>query len=133
MRSGKFTVTTNQCFDQVISACSAADRKDQDGTWITSDMIAAYIQLHELGIVHSTEVWLGDNLVGGLYGVQTGNIFCGESMFSVVSNASKMALIHLCSKGYELIDCQMHTPHLESMGARIISREEYLALLTSAI
>jgi leucyl/phenylalanyl-tRNA--protein transferase len=130
LRSNKFSITIDQCFDKVISACSSVDREGQDGTWITAEMKAAYIKLHDLGYAHSVEVWQQDDLVGGLYGVQIGAVFCGESMFSLVSNASKIALIHLCESGqYQLIDCQVHTLHLESMGARMISRGEYLAAL----
>ena len=131
LRSNKFRVTVDQCFDKVIAACSVVFREGQDGTWITDDMKAAYLQLHQKGDAHSIEVWQQDDLVGGLYGVQIGNVFCGESMFSLVSNASKVALIHLCTSGkYRLIDCQVHTAHLESMGARLISREEYMAVLS---
>ncbi len=128
LRSGKFTVTTNKCFEQVIEACSLVERNGQDGTWIIAEMQAAYIQLHQKGYAHSIEVWLQNDLVGGLYGVQINSVFCGESMFSLVNNASKTALIHLCNSGYQLIDCQVHTDHLESMGARMISREEYIRL-----
>ena len=130
MRSGKFAVTHDRAFDQVIDACSSVKRNDQDGTWITVDMKAAYIKLHQRGYAHSVEVWQEDNLAGGLYGVKTGNVFCGESMFSHISNASKIALVHLCHSGlYKLIDCQVHTAHLESMGAGMISREDYIKLL----
>jgi leucyl/phenylalanyl-tRNA--protein transferase len=130
LRSGKFVVTMNTCFNEVIEACSSIERIDQDGTWITADMKAAYNQLHAEGYAHSVEVWEQGNLVGGFYGVQVGHVFCGESMFSRVSNASKTALIWLCNSGlYQLIDCQLHTEHLESMGARMISRKEYMALL----
>lgn len=130
LRWGKFRTTVNQVFEQVIDACSAVPREGQDGTWITDDMKQAYINLHQLGHAHSYEIWQGGELVGGLYGVQTGRVFCGESMFSRVSNASKMALITLCQSGlYDLIDCQVHTEHLESMGAKFISREAYLHIL----
>lgn len=130
LRSGKFTITTDTCFNEVITACSTSPREGQDGTWITDDMKAAYNQLHAEGYAHSVEVWEHNELVGGIYGVQVGHIFCGESMFSRVSNASKTALIHLCQTGlYQLIDCQVHTDHLESMGARMISREQYMAAL----
>jgi leucyl/phenylalanyl-tRNA--protein transferase len=132
LRSGKFTITTDQCFNEVITACSTAPREGQDGTWITADMKAAYNKLHTEGHAHSVEVWANDELVGGMYGVQIGHVFCGESMFSRVSNASKTALIYLCQTGlYQLIDCQVHTNHLESMGARMISREQYMAILQS--
>jgi len=134
LRSNKFRVTIDQCFEKVISACSAVDREGQDGTWITAAMKAAYIKLHDLGYAHSVEVWQQNDLVGGLYGVQIGAVFCGESMFSLVSNASKIALVHLCQSGqYRLIDCQVHTRHLESMGARMISRGEYLAALQGGL
>jgi len=130
LQSGKFRVTFNTAFAEVIQACSTANRKDQDGTWITSDMIIAYTELHRVGHAHSVEVWQNGELVGGLYGVQTGRIFCGESMFSKVSNASKTALVTLCqSGGYDLIDCQVHTEHLESLGAEMIGREEYMSVL----
>ena len=130
LRSGRFSVTYDRSFAEVISACSSINRKDQPGTWITSDMKNAYIRLHNEGHAHSVEVWENQNLVGGLYGVQVGAVFCGESMFSKVSNASKVALISLCNtRNYKLIDCQVYTEHLESMGARTISREEYLRIL----
>ncbi|MCR8557546.1 leucyl/phenylalanyl-tRNA--protein transferase [Mucilaginibacter sp. BJC16-A38] len=128
LKSGMFTITVNECFEQVIAACSKMERPGQDGTWITPDMQAAYINLNKKGHAHSVEVWQNKELIGGLYGVQVGNVFCGESMFSLVSNASKSALIHLCKSGrYDLIDCQVHTDHLASMGARMILRMEYLA------
>jgi len=130
LRSGKFSITQNRCFADVMDACSKIEREGQDGTWITNDMKTAYCQLHQSGHAHSVEVWELGDLVGGCYGVQVGNVFCGESMFSKVSNASKTALIWLCQSGrYELIDCQVHTEHLESMGARMIPREEYMNML----
>jgi len=130
LRSGMFTITMNKAFSDVIEACSVAERIGQDGTWITEDMKVAYQQLHAEGHAHSVEVWEQGDLVGGFYGVQVGDVFCGESMFSRVSNASKTALIWLCNSGlYKLIDCQVHTEHLESMGARMIDREEYMVLL----
>jgi leucyl/phenylalanyl-tRNA---protein transferase len=130
LRSARFKVTYDTEFAEVIAACSAVGRPGQDGTWITADMIAAYVRLHALGVAHSVEVWEADALVGGLYGVQVGDVFCGESMFSKVSNASKTALISLCQTGrYQLIDCQVYTEHLESMGAEMISRDEYMAAL----
>ncbi|GAA4903870.1 leucyl/phenylalanyl-tRNA--protein transferase [Mucilaginibacter defluvii] len=130
LRSGKFRVTFNTAFAEVIKACSLVPREGQDGTWITGDMMAAYINLHQLGKAHSVEVWQDEALVGGLYGVEVGKVFCGESMFSKVSNASKTALITLCKTGkYSLIDCQVYTEHLESMGAGMIGRDEYMAIL----
>jgi leucyl/phenylalanyl-tRNA--protein transferase len=134
LRSGRFKVTSNTCFAQVIKACSNAPREGQDGTWITDDMQVAYIKLHAEGYAHSIEVWEQNELVGGLYGVWVGAVFCGESMFSRVSNASKTALIYLCqSNKFQLIDCQVHTGHLESMGARMIPREEYVAVLHNSL
>lgn len=130
LKSRCFSVTYDKNFAEVIDACSKVDRKGQDGTWITTDMKEAYIRMHNEGHAHSVEVWEDEKLVGGLYGVQVDNVFCGESMFSKVSNASKVALISLCNTGnYKLIDCQVYTEHLESMGARMITREEYLEIL----
>ncbi|RFZ92371.1 leucyl/phenylalanyl-tRNA--protein transferase [Mucilaginibacter conchicola] len=130
LRSDTFKVTFDEAFEQVIEHCSAAPREGQNGTWITTDMKAAYTGLHKLGFAHSVEVWQGDALVGGLYGVHAGNVFCGESMFSKVSNASKTALIWLCTNtNYGLIDCQVYTEHLESLGARMIPREDYISIL----
>ena len=102
----------------------------QDGTWITSEMQQAYIKVHEKGLAHSVEVWQDDKLVGGLYGVKINKVFCGESMFSLVSNASKTALIHLSKMEFDLIDCQLPNDHLMSLGAEMISREDYLKVLS---
>ncbi len=129
-----FTITTNTVFEQVIQNCAQVNRKDQDGTWITSEMENAYINLHKLGVAKSVEVWQNKELVGGLYGVEINGLFCGESMFSKVSNASKAALIWLCKENnYTLIDCQVRTEHLISMGAQMISRGEYEAALNPSI
>ncbi|HWZ15801.1 MAG TPA: leucyl/phenylalanyl-tRNA--protein transferase [Mucilaginibacter sp.] len=134
LRSDKFRITVDTSFEKVITACASVMRNGQDGTWITGEMKAAYIKLHQEGFAHSVEVWEQNNLVGGLYGIKTGAVFCGESMFSLVSNASKAALIHLCQSGlYQLIDCQVHTGHLASMGARLISRKEYMDVLRREI
>lgn len=131
LKQNIFQVTTNKAFAEVINACSQIPRDGQDGTWITGDMKEAYIRLHNEGVAHSVEVWQNAELVGGAYGVAVGSVFCGESMFSKVSNASKAALITLCqSNRYKLIDCQVYTEHLESMGARMISREEYMRILS---
>lgn len=131
MRSGRFTITHNRAFPQVIEACARQPRQGQAGTWITPDMQEAYIRLHKLGHAHAVETWEAKELIGGLYGVSCGRVFCGESMFSRVSNASKLALVYLCqSLPYELVDCQVYTDHLASMGARMISREEYLGFLS---
>jgi leucyl/phenylalanyl-tRNA--protein transferase len=134
LRSNRFRVTNNTCFADVIKACSTAPREGQDGTWITGDMQEAYIKLHHEGYAHSVEIWEGSILIGGLYGVWVGDVFCGESMFSKVSNASKVALIYWCETGnFKLIDCQVHTHHLESMGARMIPREQYIAALHNSL
>ncbi|MEO8794634.1 MAG: leucyl/phenylalanyl-tRNA--protein transferase [Daejeonella sp.] len=130
MRSNKLSVTKNKDFEAVIKACASAERKDLPGTWITDMMIEAYLKLHQLDMAHSYEVWQNDVLVGGLYGVLVNGVFCGESMFSLVSNASKLALIYVSQESnLELIDCQMHTAHLESMGGEYISQSEYLSVL----
>lgn len=126
LKSEQFAVTFNQDFPAVITACAKVFRSGQRGTWITADMKNAYLELHQKGKAQSVEVWQNGGLVGGLYGVEVKGIFCGESMFSKVSNASKTALIVLCQqKQYELVDCQMHTEHLESLGAKMISRQEF--------
>jgi len=125
-----FTFTSDQAFEQVIAECSRVPRKDQDGTWIVPDMIRAYSELHQAGFAHSIEVWQKNVLVGGLYGVLIGKVFCGESMFSRISNASKAALIHLCQDyDLELIDCQIHSEHLESMGAESMIQADFFHLL----
>jgi leucyl/phenylalanyl-tRNA--protein transferase len=130
LRSGKFQISRNKAFREVIKACAAVPRKDQDGTWITAAMQAAYIRLHELGLSHSLEVWQEDQLVGGLYGVVIGNVFCGESMFSLVVDASKAAFISLCRlPEFELIDCQLPNDHLLSLGAEMIPRADYMKIL----
>lgn len=130
LRSKKFEITFNTAFDKVIKACADTKRADQDGTWITNEMQEAYGTLHHEGIVHSIEVWGNNELVGGLYGVAVGKVFCGESMFSKKSNASKCALIWLCqNSNFEIIDCQIHSDHLEKLGAKMISREEFMTYL----
>lgn len=130
-----FKVTFNQNFRDVISNCQAIKREGQNGTWITNDMIEAYCSLHDLGMAKSVEVWQEDKLVGGLYGIDLGHVFCGESMFSKVSNASKVAFISLVEKlkneNYKLLDCQVYNPHLESLGCREIEREEFIKILKS--
>ena len=132
MRSQKFSITSNTAFSDVIASCAKALRKEQDGTWIIPEMQKAYINLHLLGCAHSVEVWQNGELVGGLYGVQIGKVFCGESMFSKVGNASKLGLIWLCQNlDFQLVDCQLHTEHLESMGAKMISREEFMGYFGS--
>jgi leucyl/phenylalanyl-tRNA--protein transferase len=126
----EFIITENTAFEEVIYNCKNIERKDGFGTWITDDMEQAYINLHKKGIAKSIEIWQNDELVGGLYGLEINNIFCGESMFSKVSNASKMAFIHLAKKkNYKLIDCQIHNEHLASLGAKEISRNLFLEIL----
>ena len=127
-----FTFTENKAFREVIINCSQANRKGQDGTWITNDMIEAYCKLNELGIAKSIEVWQNNELVGGFYGIEMGNIFCGESMFAKVSNASKAGFIQFVAKyhkKYELIDCQVYTEHLASLGAVEIPSDVFLDYL----
>jgi leucyl/phenylalanyl-tRNA--protein transferase len=132
LASGAFRLSYDQAFEEVILNCAKVGRKDQPGTWITKEMQEAYIALHHAGIAHSVEVWREGMLVGGLYGVGIAKVFCGESMFSLESNASKTALIFLCkSERFELIDCQLPNEHLLSMGAVMISRQEYLSTLKS--
>jgi len=129
----KFQVTWDQNFEDVIINCQKIDREDQPGTWITSKMLASYIQLHKKGYAHSVEVWLGNELVGGLYGISLGKVFFGESMFAKVSNASKFGFISLViqlkQKGFLLIDCQQETKHLESLGAAAIKRKDFIEFL----
>jgi len=130
LTDGVYRVTKDQAFEQVIVNCAETPRIGQDGTWITDDMQNAYINLHKNGWAHSVEVWYGDQLVGGLYGLEINHVFCGESMFSRMSNASKTALIWLCRSGnYRIIDCQVPNDHLMSLGAEMIPREEYTAIL----
>lgn len=128
-----FSVTFNQNFRDVISNCQNIERDGQNGTWITNDMIEAYCKLHESGIAKSVEVWQDAVLVGGLYGIDLEGIFCGESMFSTVSNASKVAFIALVNQlkkeDYKLLDCQVYNPHLESLGCREIDRTDFMELL----
>ena len=127
-----FTFTENKAFREVIINCSQANRKGQDGTWITNDMIEAYCKLNELGVAKSIEVWQNNELVGGFYGIEMGNVFCGESMFAKVSNASKAGFIQFVAKyhkKYELIDCQVYTEHLASLGAVEIPSDVFLDYL----
>ncbi|MHC0443811.1 leucyl/phenylalanyl-tRNA--protein transferase [Flavobacterium sp. 3-218] len=132
-----FKVTYNKNFREVISNCQQIKREGQNGTWISDEMIDAYCKLNEEGIAKSVEVWQDDVLVGGLYGIDLGkgNVFCGESMFSKVSNASKTAFIalalYLKKEKYKLLDCQVYNSHLESLGCREIDREEFMSILKS--
>lgn len=131
LRKNDFVVTVNKDFSQVIHHCAAQKRNGQQGTWITQGMITAYQKLHELGYAKSVEVWQDSKLIAGLYGIDLGNnVFCGESMFTKVSNASKVGFITFVQhSNYKLIDCQVYTNHLESLGAKDIPRLEFLSYL----
>ena len=131
LRDDVFEFTENKCFEDVMRNCKMAERKDQDGTWINEELISSFVKLHKAGKAKSFEVWQNGNLVGGFYGVQVGKVFCGESMFSKVSNASKAGFIHFTTKyqnEWELIDCQIHSEHLESLGAKMIPKNVYLKI-----
>ncbi|MDC7997189.1 leucyl/phenylalanyl-tRNA--protein transferase [Gilvibacter sediminis] len=138
IRTKGFTITQNTQFEEVMRACASAPRPDQLGTWITEEMIQAYLQLNQLGHARSVEVWLEDELVGGLYGIDLPEykVFCGESMFSKVSDASKVCFSflvdQLSTENYKLIDCQMYTDHLASLGAKEIARKDFLDYLKPA-
>jgi leucyl/phenylalanyl-tRNA--protein transferase len=131
----EFQVTFNTDFRTVITNCQKSPRKDQDGTWISDEIVESYCKLHELGHAKSVEVWQNDELVGGLYGIDLGDVFCGESMFSKVPNASKVAFIHLAKQlefaNYKLLDCQVYNDHLHSLGCVEIDRDDFLAILKS--
>ncbi|HCY97850.1 MAG TPA: leucyl/phenylalanyl-tRNA--protein transferase [Polaribacter sp.] len=130
MNKGDFVITENRAFKEVIFNCKHVVRSDGFGTWITDTMEDAYLRLHEIGVAKSIEVWFRNELVGGLYGIEINNIFCGESMFSTHSNASKLAFIHLAkSAKYKIIDCQMYNEHLASLGAKEIERSRFLKIL----
>ena len=131
LKKNEFKVTVNKDFKTVIEECALAKREGQNGTWITEKMIEAYLKLHQLGYAKSVEVWQNHKLVGGLYGVDLGNsMFCGESMFTKVSNASKVGFITFVQESnYKLIDCQVYTKHLESLGAKNIPRTKFLKFL----
>lgn len=137
LKKRSFHFTTNKVFKDVIHACKSVTRKDQDGTWITQEVEKAYIALHELGFAHSAEVWLDNKLVGGLYGIKMGKVFFGESMFSLANNASKYAFISyvqiLKAEGIEIIDCQIYSAHLESLGAKMIPRKYFIETINKLI
>ena len=134
MRRNHYRLSVNLAFEQVIKACSHA-RDDSEGTWITEEMMNAYRQLHDQGHAHSIEVWCNHELIGGLYGVAVGDLFCGESMFHQKTDASKMAFVALCKwlaiRKYRLIDCQILNPHLESLGVKTISRKVFKSYLAN--
>ena len=133
----EFDVRVDTAFAAIIDACARAPRKGQDGTWITADMIRAYVRMHELGYAHSVEAWRNGELVGGLYGLALGDVFFGESMFAHVTDASKVCLATLVGllreQGMALIDCQQETEHLASLGARPIARKEFVRLLSRLV
>ena len=137
IKKKQFTVTIDTAFEKVIKNCSKTSRKGEKGTWITRDMQNAYIRLHEAGFAHSAEAWLDGELVGGLYGVALGKAFFGESMFHHVTNASKVAFHHLVDKlaswNFKIIDAQVYTNHLESLGGEMIPRREFIHILEGAL
>lgn len=132
LKQETFTFSENTNFREVIKNCQEISRRGQSGTWLSDELMESFIQLHEYGLAKSIEVWQNEELVGGFYGLQIGNVFCGESMFAKVSNASKAGFIHFVESHkhqLELIDCQSHTDHLESLGARMIPKREFLKIL----
>lgn len=137
LRHRDYTVRLDTAFERVIAACASTPRAGQGGTWISAAMQAAYLRLHALGHAHSVETWHAGRLVGGLYGVAIGGAFFGESMFSHASDASKIAFAHLCrflaARGFGIIDCQMETPHLASLGARPIPRSDFATRLAALV
>ena len=137
IKKNAFEFRINTAFGEVIRHCKETKREGQDGTWINENVEAAYTSLHEMGFAHSAEAWKEGKLVGGLYGIRLGKVFFGESMFSLESNASKFAFIQyvelLRSEGVLLIDCQIHTEHLESLGAKMIMRQQFIQLLQHII
>lgn len=137
INSNKFRITFDIDFSFVIKQCASVERKEQDGTWITHDMMDAYLELHHLGYAHSAEVWQDDKIVGGIYGVSLGKVFFAESMFHTAANASKVALIKLVEflkqHDYHFIDAQVHTQHVESLGAKNISRNVFMQKLNDVL
>ncbi len=137
IRRAPYRLTMDTAFTDVIARCASVPRAGQLGTWITRDMQRAYVELHRLGVAHSVEAWAGERLVGGLYGVALGGAYFGESMFADAADASKIAFVALVDQlrrwGFELIDCQVHTEHLERFGARMFSRQEFSARLARAL
>jgi leucyl/phenylalanyl-tRNA--protein transferase len=136
LRRGEFTITFDRAFGQVVDGCAGLRRQNGEGTWITAAMAAGYGRLHELGYAHSVEAWQDGKLAGGLYGLALGRCFCGESMFFRVANASKAALVTLVRRleelDYSLIDCQLHSAHLASLGACLVPRHDFLKRLLAA-
>ena len=137
LRLGRFRVTFDTAFEEVILLCAAAERPGQSGTWISDELIAGFLELHRLGVAHSVECWREERLVGGLYGLGLGMVFCGESMFHTERDASKVAFVTLVERlrgwGFRLVDCQIHTRHLEQLGAREWDRDDFLDQLEMAV
>lgn len=137
IKKGEYSFRTNTAFSEVIANCKNQKREGQNGTWITAELEQSFNELHQLGFAVSAETWLGDQLVGGLYGIRMGKVFFGESMFAKASNASKFAFIHfvkqLALEGVEIIDCQVYTAHLESLGAEMIGRDDFAKRLERLI
>ena len=137
IRKRPYEITLDRAFERVINRCAEVPRPEQDGTWITWDMCEAYVRLHELGLAHSAEAWADGELVGGLYGVCLGRVFCGESMFAIAPDASKVAFVHLIRQlsrwKIDLVDCQIHTEHLERFGAKLWPRPVFLDALREAV
>jgi leucyl/phenylalanyl-tRNA---protein transferase len=137
IRNKQFEFKMDTAFDQVIGYCAKVPRADQDGTWITDEIRSAYANLHQMGFAHSFEIWQNNNLVGGLYGISLGRAFFGESMFSLVSDASKAAFYFLSEfakkQDFHFVDCQLHTDHLASLGAKEIPRNQFLSELKTAL
>lgn len=133
MRQDTFSFSENKCFASVLNACKEIHRKDQDGTWLSDELIDSLMILHQKGIAKSVEVWFEDELVGGLYGIKIGNVFCGESMFAKMTNASKAGFIYFVQKyadSLDVIDCQVYSQHLESLGGQMIPKIDYLKILS---
>ncbi len=137
LRQGRFRVTFDTAFDQVVRCCAAAPRPGQGGTWITEDLMTGFVELHQLGFAHSVESWHGERLVGGVYGLALGSVFCGESMFHAERDASKVAFVTLVQQlrawDFRMVDCQIHTEHLEQLGAREWHRDRFLDELELAV
>jgi leucyl/phenylalanyl-tRNA--protein transferase len=133
MKKNVFQITFNQEFESVIRACQSVKRREDDGTWISEEIVSSFIELHKLGYAKSVEVWINGELVGGLYGIDLGHVFCGESMFHTVSNASKVAFVFLIDKlkreNYKLLDCQVYNDHLARLGAFEIERDDFMHIL----
>lgn len=133
MRKGVFQITFNKQFEAVIRCCQQVKRQYEDSTWISDDLVEAFLKLHQMGYAKSVEVWQNNELVGGLYGIDLGHVFCGESMFHTVSNASKVAFVWLIEKlkkeNYQLLDCQVYNEHLAHLGAFEIDRSDFMAIL----